>query len=319
MRHTAAKALAAVMTLTAATALAACTSADTSAPAAPSGLTAQAGSATSVHVMWRSPAPEDGVTGFLLFQADRLVRELPAGKTMVDIADLTPQTAYSFTVRARDAAGNTSAPSAAASATTPVAKAEDRRAPTAPSSATGRALGPTSARLTWAAADDDSGVTSYDIHQGGVRIHTAGPAQTETTLDGLQPDTVYTFTVRARDAADNSSPDSPPVDVTTPAGAGGRPNTAPAEFTAAASPGAVTLSWTAPDTGRETSEYELYVNGAPTTVIQFGIGAVPAGRAEHRLTVTEPAGTVWSVKLRARLPDGNWGAFSAERRIVLTS
>ncbi|MEV6957025.1 hypothetical protein AB0M99_34700, partial [Streptomyces sp. NPDC051183] len=68
MRHTAAKALAAVMTLTAATALAACTSADTSAPAAPSGLTAQAGSATSVHVMWQSPAPEDLL---MLLSSDR--------------------------------------------------------------------------------------------------------------------------------------------------------------------------------------------------------------------------------------------------------
>ncbi|MFD9333867.1 fibronectin type III domain-containing protein [Streptomyces sp. NPDC060028] len=300
-------------------ALAACTAPDTTAPAAPAGLTAQAGSATSVHVMWQSPAPAQGVTNFLVFQGDHLVREVPADKTMVDVTDLTPQTGYSFTVRARDAAGNTSAPSAAAPATTPVAKAEDHRAPTAPPTATGRALGPTSARLTWAAATDDSGVTSYDIYQGGIRIHTAGPTQTETTLNGLQPDTVYTFTVRARDGADNSSPDGPPVDVTTPAGAGQRPNTAPAEFTATASPGAVTLAWTAPDTGRETSEYQLFVNGAPTTVIQFGTGAVPAGRAEHRLTVTEPAGTVWTVKLRARLPDGNWGAFSAERRIVLTA
>nr|WSX53051.1 fibronectin type III domain-containing protein [Streptomyces sp. NBC_00974] len=309
-------ALALALALVAA-ALAACSSADTTPPPAPGGLTAQAGSATSVHVMWSPPAPADAVAAFLVFQADRLVRELPADKTMADITGLTPQTAYGFTVRARDTAGNTSPPSAAASATTPAAKAEDHGAPTAPSRTAGRALGPTSARLTWAAASDDTGVTAYDVYQGAARIHTVGPGVSETTLEGLQPDTVYTFTVRARDGSDNSSPDSPPVDVTTPAGPGQRPNTAPAEFTAVASAGAVTLSWTAPPTGRETSEYELYVNGRPTTVIQFGSGAVPAGRAEHRLAVTEPAGTVWTVKLRARLPDGNWGAFSAERRITL--
>lgn len=303
----------------AAAALTACTSADTTPPPAPAELTAQAGSATSVHVMWQSAAPADGVTSFLVFQAGRLVRELPADKTMVDIAGLTPQTAYGFTVRARDAAGNTSPPSASASATTPAAKAEDRQPPTAPPRAAGRALGPTSAVLSWAPASDDAGVTAYDVYQGTARIHTVGPGTTETTLEGLQPDTVYTFTVRARDGADNSSPDGPPVDVTTPAGPGQRPDTAPAEFTALASPGAVTLAWTAPPTGKETSEYELYVNGRPTTVIQFGTGAVPAGRAEHRLSVTEPAGTVWTVKLRARLPDGNWGAFSAERRVVLAA
>ncbi|WP_308346792.1 fibronectin type III domain-containing protein [Streptomyces sp. ISL-66] len=301
----------------AAAALTACSAADTTPPPAPGGLTAQAGSATSVHVMWGPPAPADGVAAFLVFQADRLVRELPADKTMVDVTGLTPRTAYGFTVRARDSAGNTSAPSAAASATTPAARAEDRGAPAAPPSTAGRALGPTSARLTWAPASDDTGVTAYDVYQGAARIHTVGPGATGTTLEGLQPDTLYAFTVRARDGADNSSPDGPPVDVTTPAGPGQRPDTAPREFTAAASAGAVTLSWTAPPTGRETSEYELYVNGRPTTVIQFGAGAVPAGRAEHRLAVTEPAGTVWTVKLRARLPDGNWGAFSEERRITL--
>ncbi|MGW1770167.1 fibronectin type III domain-containing protein [Streptomyces sp. NPDC002104] len=292
---------------------------DTTPPAVPAGLTAQAGSATTVHVMWQSPAPSDGVTSFLVLQGGRLVRELPADKTMTDITGLSPRTAYAFTVRARDAAGNTSADGPAASATTPAATAEDRLAPTAPARTNGLPLGPTSARLTWSAATDDTGVTAYDVYQGDARIHTVGPGVTTTVLEDLRPDSVYTFTVRARDGADNSSPDGPAADVSTPPGPGQRTGTAPGEFTAVASPGAVTLAWTAPATGRETTEYELYVNGRPTTVIQFGAGAVPAGRAEHRLTVTEPPGTVWTVKLRARLPDGTWGAFSAERRIVLAA
>ncbi|MFE9559589.1 fibronectin type III domain-containing protein [Streptomyces sp. NPDC006487] len=303
----------------AAASLTACGDSDTTPPAVPAGLTAQAGSATSVHVMWQSPAPADGVTSFLVYQADRLVRELPADKTMTDITGLTPRTAYAFTVRARDAAGNTSQAGAAASATTPAATAEDRLAPTAPPRTEGRALGPTSARLTWAAATDDTGVTAYDVYQGEARIHTVGPGITTTVLEDLRPDSVYTFTVRARDGSDNSSPAGPAADVTTPPGPGQRTGTAPAEFTAVASPGAVTLAWNAPATGRQTTAYELYVNGRPTTVIQFGEGAVPDGRAEHRLTVAEPPGTVWTVKLRARLPDGTWGAFSAERRVVLAS
>ncbi|MBT2478422.1 fibronectin type III domain-containing protein [Streptomyces sp. ISL-94] len=299
--------------------LAACTAPDTEPPPAPAGLTAQAGSATTVHVMWNAAAERDGVTGYQVFEGGRLVRELPADKTMVDITGLSPQTGYAFTVKAADAAGNLSPAAPGARATTPAAKAEDQQAPTAPAAATARATGPRSALVSWSAATDDTGVTAYDVYQGGVRIHTAGPGESGTALGGLQPDTVYTFTVRARDGADNSSPDSPPVDVTTPPASGDGPNTAPAGFTAAASPGAVTLGWTAPDTGRKTSEYELHVNGRPTTVIQFGAGAVPSGRAEHRITVTEPAGTVWAVKLRARLPDGTWGAFSAERRITLVA
>ncbi|MFE7182959.1 fibronectin type III domain-containing protein [Streptomyces erythrochromogenes] len=311
--------LALFLTLTGLTGLTACTAPDTEPPPAPTGLTAQAGSATSVHVMWNAAADRDGVTHYQVFEGERLARELPAEKTMVDITGLAPQTGYSFTVRARDAAGNLSEAAPAAPVTTPAAKAEDRTPPTAPAATTAGATGPRSARVSWTPSTDDTGITAYDVYQGGVRIHTAGPGDSATTLTGLRPDTVYTFTVRARDGADNSSPDGPSVDVSTPPASGDGPGTAPADLTATASPGAVTLAWTAPDTGRPTAEYELYVNGRPTTVIQFGAGAVPEGRVEHRLTVAEPTGTEWAVKLRARLPDGNWGAFSAERRITLVA
>ncbi|MFJ9944530.1 fibronectin type III domain-containing protein [Streptomyces erythrochromogenes] len=311
--------LALFLTLTGLMGLTACTAPDTEPPSAPTGLTAQAGSATSVHVMWNAAADRDGVTHYQVFEGERPVRELPAEKTMVDITGLAPQTGYSFTVRARDAAGNLSEAAPAAPVTTPAAKAEDRTPPTAPATTTAAATGPRSARVSWTPSTDDTGVTAYDVHQGGVRIHTAGPGDSATTLTGLQPDTVYTFTVRARDGADNSSPDGPSVDVSTPPASGDGPGTAPADLTATAAPGTVTLTWTAPDTGRPTAEYELYVNGRPTTVIQFGAGAVPTGRVEHRLTVAEPTGTEWAVKLRARLPDGNWGAFSAERRITLVA
>ncbi|MGW7098162.1 fibronectin type III domain-containing protein [Streptomyces sp. NPDC054838] len=298
-------------------ALAGCSGGGAEPPGAPVGITAQAGSATSVHVMWEAAEGGTPVTGYQLFQADRLIRDLPADKTMVDVTGLSPLTAYAFTVRAKDAAGHRSALSAAARVTTPAARAADNRPPTAPAATTGRADGPRAARLTWAPASDDTGVTAYDVYQGGVRIHTAGPDRTSTTLTGLQPGTRYEFTVRARDGADNASPDGPVAEVTTAADPGQGPDTAPSDFTAVPSPGAVTLSWTAPGTGHETSEYQLYVNGQPVTVIQFGAGAVPRGTVEHRLTVTEPAGTPWSLKLRARLPDGNWGAFTPERRIVL--
>ncbi|MFF5703299.1 fibronectin type III domain-containing protein [Streptomyces sp. NPDC012794] len=290
---------------------------DTRPPHAPAGLTAQAGSATSVHVMWRAPDAADGVSGYQVFQGGRLVRELPADKTMTDITGLAPRTAYTFSVRAEDAAGNRSPLSAPAEVTTPDARAEDRLAPTAPAAADGRAEGPHAVRLSWDAAADDTSVTAYDVYQAGVRVHTAPGTDRATTVTGLQPGTAYVFTVRARDGSDNSSPDGPPVAVTTPADPGRAPHTAPGSFTATASPGAVELTWTAPDTGRATSEYQLYVNDLPVTVIQFGAGAVPRGRASYRLTTAEPAGTAWTLKLRARLPDGNWGAFSEERRILL--
>ncbi|MDJ0383633.1 fibronectin type III domain-containing protein [Streptomyces sp. G-G2] len=294
-----------------------CAAPDTRPPASPTGLTAQAGSATAVHVMWEQADPRDGVSGYQILRGDALVREVPANKTMVDLTGLAPLTAYAFTVRAKDSAGNLSAPSTAATVTTPAAEPADHGPPTAPAGATGHPDGPRAAVLSWSPATDDTGVTAYDVYQGGVRIHTAPGTATTTRLTGLQPDTVYTFTVRARDGADTSSPDSAGVDVTTATATGRGPGTAPADFGAAVAPGTVTLSWNPPDTGEQTREYQLYVNEQPTTIIQFGAGAVPTGRARYQLAVTEPKGTAWALKLRARLPDGNWGSFSAERRVTL--
>ncbi|MEV7615030.1 fibronectin type III domain-containing protein [Streptomyces sp. NPDC089799] len=296
---------------------AACARADTDPPPAPAGLTAQAGSAGSVHVMWEPADERDGVTGYQVLQGGVPVRDLPGERHMTDITGLVPQTRYAFTVRARDAAGNLSPAAVTAEVTTPPARAGDRRPPTAPARAAGRPDGPRTVLLSWSAATDDTGVTAYDVYQGGVRIHTAAATETGTRLTGMRPDTAYAFTVRARDGADNSSPDGPPVEITTPPGDDGEPPTVPGDFTATASPGAVELGWIPPDTGQEVRAYELYVDGRPTTVIQFAPGAVPDGRAAHRLTVAEPPGTVWRLKIRARLPDGTWGSFSAERRVEL--
>ncbi|MCB5168242.1 fibronectin type III domain-containing protein [Streptomyces bambusae] len=293
------------------------TAPDTQSPPAPAGLTAQAGSSGSVHVMWEDADPADGVTGYQVFRGAALVRELPAGKRMVDITGLAPLTAYGFSVRAKDASGNLSPRSAEARVTTPAATPDDHRPPGAPARLTGRPDGPRTAVLEWRAGTDDTGVSAYDVYQGGVRIHTVDGRTTRTRLTGLRPDTAYTFTVRARDRADNSSPDSPAADVTTPPGADDGRSTVPADFRAEAAPGAVALSWYAPDTGRPVTEYELYVNGRAATVVQWGRGAVPAGRASYRLTVAEPDGTVWRLKLRARLPDGSWGSFSVERSVTL--
>ncbi|MBK3617245.1 fibronectin type III domain-containing protein, partial [Streptomyces sp. MBT98] len=77
------------------------------------------------------------------------------------------------------------------------------------------------------------------------------------------------------------------------------------------------LSWDQPDTGGTIPAYELYMNGKLTTTIVWG-GTPPKGRATYRLDLPDPAGTRYSVKLRAKLPDGKWGDFSAQRTVVLT-
>jgi chitodextrinase len=290
---------------------------DTERPTTPAGVTAQASSATSVHVMWETSSDNKEVTGYEVYEKGTRVRTLPAGKHMVDVDRLSPRTAYRFTVRARDAAGNLSGPSTAISVTTPAPAPDDRAVPTPPGSVGGRVDGSRAVTLTWAPSTDDTGVTSYDIYQEDSRVHSVPGTRTTARVTGLRPGTVYTFTVRARDAAENSSPDSTPVDLTTEPSPGDEtPSTAPTSLKATARKGAIDLTWTPPRTGAPVREHQLYLNGRPATTIVWG-AEPPAGTATYTMTITDPPGTRYSIKLRAKLPDGRWGDFSAQRTVVV--
>ncbi|MEV3992570.1 fibronectin type III domain-containing protein [Streptomyces sp. NPDC049837] len=289
---------------------------DTEPPSAPTGVTAQAGSATSVHVMWERATDDRSVAGYEVFQKGRKVRTVEGGRTMVDIEPLAPSTAYSFTVRARDAAGNLSAPSAAVPVTTPPATPDDDTPPTRPTALRGTVEGGRAVTLTWRRATDAVGVTAYDIYQADSRVHSVPGTATGARVTNLRPGTVYTFTVRARDAADNLSPDSPPVDLTTASDPGSGPSTAPTGLKATARKGSVVLAWTPPDTGAPVREHQLFLNGTLATTIVWG-AQPPPGEVGYTFTVTDKPGTRYSVKLRARLPDGTWGDFSAQRTVVV--
>ncbi|AVZ76125.1 hypothetical protein SLUN_31905 [Streptomyces lunaelactis] len=76
-----------------------------------------------------------------MFHQGAKVTSLPGGKHMVDIDRLSPSTAYIFTVRASDSAGDLSAPSAAVPVTTPAPTPEDHKALWRPVKLSGRAEG----------------------------------------------------------------------------------------------------------------------------------------------------------------------------------
>ncbi|SNX65192.1 fibronectin type III domain protein [Streptomyces sp. TLI_55] len=95
----------------------------------------------------------------------------------------------------------------------------DTQAPTAPTSL--RSTGKTSSTvsLAWNASTDNVGVTAYDIYSGSNQVLSV--SGTTATVSGLSASTAYTFTVKARDAAGNTSAASNAVSVTTDAGGGG--------------------------------------------------------------------------------------------------
>ncbi|QJS99733.1 fibronectin type III domain-containing protein [Streptomyces asoensis] len=292
---------------------------DGRAPGAPTGVTAEAGSATSVHVMWNAVAADPAVSAYEVYRGTDKVQEVPGSSHMLDVVRLAPSTTYVFTVRARDGDGRLGPRSREVRATTPAAAAADRSPPTPPGAVTGRAAGSRAVQLSWTASTDDRKVVSYDVYQGGVRIHSVGGGQTATVVTGLRPGARYSFTVRARDAADNVSPAGAPVRLTTAPGDDEGAETAPTDFRASShlADGSyyLDLSWVPPRVDGVVTEYQIQLDGRPATSLVWG-GTPPRGRATYSFYVGREAGAGHRVRLRARLPDGTWGAFSAERTVT---
>lgn len=180
--------------------------ADTQAPTAPT-LSASGTTGTSTNLSWTGATDNVAVTGYDVFQGATLLGSTAA--TTFAVTGLTPATTYSFTVRAKDAAGNVSVASNAVSVTT---TAPDTTAPTAPTlSASGTTS--TSTNLSWTGATDNVAVTGYDVFRGTTLI--GSTANTTFAVTGLTAATTYTFNVRAKDAAGNVSVNSNTVTVTT--------------------------------------------------------------------------------------------------------
>ncbi|MFE2535205.1 glycosyl hydrolase family 18 protein [Streptomyces sp. NPDC059371] len=89
-------------------------------------------------------------------------------------------------------------------------------APSAPGTPTASSVTDTSVKLSWGAATDDKGVKNYDVLRGGSKVATV--TTTSYTDTGLTAGTDYSYTVQARDTADQTGPVSGSVAVHTTGG-----------------------------------------------------------------------------------------------------
>lgn len=292
-------------------------------PTVPTGVTVYTSSSTSVHVMWNKAAAAEKVRRYEVYRNGTKIQNVPAAKHMIDVSGLKPSSKYTFSVRARDADGKLSLAGKAAPVTTPSVDADDSKPPTRPADLKARADGPRSATLTWTKSEDDQEVTSYDIYQEGTKIHSVGGTETTASVTTLRPDTNYTFTVKARDAADNSGPASPSATVTTESEPEGKTGAeVPTDLQAAASKQAGTWSldlvWSAPKAGGDITEYEVYVDGKFGSKLVLGESA-PKDTGRINLPLEKQAKATYAVKVRAKLPDGKWGPFSKEVEVTAGS
>ena len=178
---------------------------DATPPAPPTTVTATALSTSTINVSWSGATDNVGVTGYHLFR-DGLQIADQAGTSFTD-ATASPDTSYSYTVVAVDAAGNVSAASAAATVST--TGAPDGTPPSQPGNLTATAASSSQVNLTWSASTDNIGVTGYHVYRNGTQLQTPTPPDatppTAYTDDTAQPGTAYTYQVSAVDAAGNES------------------------------------------------------------------------------------------------------------------
>jgi glucose/arabinose dehydrogenase/chitodextrinase len=179
---------------------------DAAPPTVPTGLAATAVSTSQIDLTWNASTDDVGVTGYDVFRDGAAVATV--GANAYSNSGLAAGTTYTYAVRARDGAGNLSALSATASATT---LSPDLVPPTV--SVTAPAAGATvSGTATVSAnASDDVGVAGVQFLLDGANLgaeDTAAPYaiswDTFAASNGA-----HALSARARDAAGNVTTSSP--------------------------------------------------------------------------------------------------------------
>jgi len=173
----------------------------------------------------------------------------------------------------------------------------DTQAPSIPAGLTSTNITQSSFLLNWTASTDNVGVTGYDIYQGSTLLGTA--TTNSFVVTGLNCNTAYAMTVKAKDAAGNISTASSAINVTT-SSCTVSDVTAPTVPTNLSSSNITsstfTLNWTASTDNIGVTSYDVYKNGTLYTNVTGASANISglAGSTTYTMTVTakDAAGNV---------------------------
>jgi chitodextrinase len=190
--------------------LTASTAMDTTAPTVPANVAASALDTSRIKITWtKSTDPDNAQTSlkYLVFRDGAGTPIATVSTNTFTDTGLLQGTTHTYTVAGSDPAGNTSAQSPAASATT---KSGDTTAPTVPTglALTGNSTSTVSIRWT-ASSDPDDPATAitYKVYRDGAPVGAVTGA-TSFTDTGIAPGSSFTYTVAAVDPALNASAQS---------------------------------------------------------------------------------------------------------------
>jgi alpha-tubulin suppressor-like RCC1 family protein/chitodextrinase len=264
---------------------------DVTAPTIPGTPTMVSSTMTTVRLQWTAATDNVGVVGYDILRNGHCVGQVTFGLTFTD-SGLSPGTNYYYEVRAYDAAGNRSSPS---DYSTNMMTLADAIKPGIPTGLTVTGSTASSVSLGWMASTDNVGIQYYVIQRSGYgQIGTT--TGTTFTVTGLEPNTSYSFTVTARDLANNVSAASSPVAMVTPAD-----TTAPTIPGTPYAPNAVDftsayLVWAPSTDNVAVSSYTILRNGVPVfsgnSTDYFDNGLASGTSYTYTVTARDEAGNI---------------------------
>ena len=174
---------------------------DNEAPSVPAGVTASDVTQTGAKITWTASADNVGVAGYNVYvdetkvNTDKLVEGLE-----LELTGLTPDTEYTVTVSAVDAAGNESGRSAAFTFTTLKNEEPAPEKPSAPTNVKVSEITHTTAIVTWEPAAERAMAPGYNVYLDDKKQNELPIEGTEYKLTGLTVGTRYNVAVTVVDA-----------------------------------------------------------------------------------------------------------------------
>jgi hypothetical protein len=160
---------------------------------------------THVSLAWSSIEDGPNLWFNVLRNGAPIIHGVRATSAIVPLLD--PETSHTFTVQARDFAGNSSPPSDPVSATTEAANPDDVTPPTTPGGLRENNWGDCEVELIWSASTDDLDpqfIIEYEVYVNDVYDHSTSLLVTRTTVYATQ-NGPNSFKVAAVDTAGNRS------------------------------------------------------------------------------------------------------------------
>ena len=244
------------------------TTADTVPPSNPGNLTGNA-AGTTVSLSWTASTDDIGVAGYNVIR-DGVWIANTSQTSYIDLG-LSTSTTYGYQIQAFDLAGNTSVMTPTLSLSTVYTLP-----PSAPTNVTAGPFSTQGMTITWTAAQDPMGISTYQIYRGTsstglAQVGTVRGTMTTYVDTGLTAGTTYYYGVIATQAQYVSDMSSIASGTTLAA------PSAPTSLQGTAnSTKQIVLSWTPGPSGLAISFYQIFRGSTPSSLVQVGTRTTPS-------------------------------------------